>query len=207
MYILLAIIISLLILLFFTIRIAFWYNGKESSLTLQYLFIKVDLLKWEKKRKAKSHKSKDIESEKEKESKDIEPQIKTKDILDYLDKIFSAVKKEFLLFKKHVVFDKIYFSVAFSTGDAAKTAITYGAVCALVYNFFSCFYYNFKIKDKNITIAPFYTEPCFKTSCQCNISIRLIWVFGMAFIVAWAAVDIFSKIKRKHRKIKVGEQI
>ena len=207
MYIVLTMIVFLFLLLFFAIRIHFIYHDNETSITVQYLFVKIDILKWAGKRKKKQELKEKIQPKPPREPEKAEPQTKIRDIFEHFEKIFAYVKREFSIFRKRVVFDRLSFCVAFSTGDAAKTAISYGAVCALVYNFFSFFTYNFKIKDQNITVVPYYTDPYFQADCQCSLSIRLIWVVGMAFIVAWAAVDILSKIKGKHKKIKVGEQI
>jgi hypothetical protein len=206
MYVFLAI-IGLAILLLLPIRINLVYYEKETSLIVKYLFFKISILKLLEKRKKKNEKKAEIQPKAPQEPKEKEPQLKTRDVLEHLKRIFSYIKWEFSFFRKKVVFNKLHFSVAFSTGDAATTAVSYGAVCTLVYNFFSCFYYNFKIIDKNITVIPYYTDSYFKADCHCNISIRLIWVIVMAIVLAWAAVDILSKIKGKHKKIKVGEQI
>jgi hypothetical protein len=206
LYIFLAVILFLFILLLSPIRIGFSYHDGNTTLTVRYLLIKIDILKWAGKRKKKQE-TKDKVQPKPKEPEEAEPQTKIKDILKHFEKIFSYVKREFSIFRRCVVFNRLHFRVSFSTGDAAKTAISYGVICTLVYNFFSYFNYNFKIKDQNITVVPYYTDPCFQTDCRCDISVRLLWVVGMGLLLAWAAVDILSKIKGKHKKIKVGEQI
>jgi large-conductance mechanosensitive channel len=116
--------------LFFALR------GEKTSLHLTWLFLRIDGWELMEKRRKKQAQKKEKKPKEDEKKKEAGPQTKTRDILGQLKRIFSYVKKEFTLFRKHILFEKLDFSIAFSTGDAAQTAIAYGGVCTLVYNFF-----------------------------------------------------------------------
>ena len=211
MYIGLAIAALCIVLLCGALRVEISYNDadKTPNFTLYYYFLRISLTEQLEKlqKPAKPKKEKPPKKEKaEKPKKEKEALFQVRDILDQLDAIFALVKAELLCLRSQVFFKKIRFVVAYSTGDAADTAIQYGAICALVYNFFLLFDHHFRIEEKTISITPLFTEKCFKADVLCLVQIRVYALFLMAGIAAVRAFSIYRKI-RKNKKRKVGIQL
>lgn len=193
------------------LRIAVDYAEGAFSCVVSYLFFKLDLtgpLKKKEKLPKEPEKPKKEKEGKQKEPEDkLQPQEILKLILNSLSNLYDCVRSIFLSLRKHLIFDVFRLSTDFSTGDAANTALCFGAMNALVYNFFAVFYYNFIIKEKNIVITPCFTdEPFFKAEFQTRIHIRVFWIFGLVLPIIKNAVGVLINFMRVKADKKQGKK-
>lgn len=124
----LLIVLLILLLIFFLMLFPIvFYVSYDNGLKykIKYLFFNItDFSKF--KSKKKTDKSNDKKDDKKSSKKLIEKII---DIFDVIKAIFSKVGTAV----NHIVIKKLWFDIKISDEDAAKAAIKYGEVCAIVY--------------------------------------------------------------------------
>lgn len=138
-----SIIALIIIVLSIPLKVSLGYDDKI-SLSIKYLFVKLNLLptdpdKPKKEKKPKEEKKDEPpkeEAPKEKKPNPIMDMVKANgfdgmmEILGNLGRILKIFGGKLL---KSVVFDEAYINISVGTGDAASTAIKYGKTCQKVY--------------------------------------------------------------------------
>ena len=96
--------------------------------------------------------------------------------------------------KKYLNVDEFEVEINVGTGDAATTAISVGALWAVVYNFIGTLGMFVYIDNPKVAIVPSYNEMQFKTNARCIIYCRIVHIiFIMLFLIN-------SKTNRRKKK-------
>ena len=187
LYILAAIVMLCVLLLFVRVRVRVIYETGELRVWVKYLFVKMELTgergEEDEKKKAKADKKK-VRVKKKKDDTSGEKQA-ARDYVDFaignLKEIFMIIKKIFRAFKKHLIIRQLDLDLEFSTGDAANTALTFGYINMAVCNFIAFIENNFNLKRNNINISPQFNEQSVKLSFKCEISVRPAFLLPPVF--------------------------
>ncbi len=143
----------------------------------------------EKKAKKKERKAKkaadstvtdDANNAKKKESRSLE------DIVELVDLVLELVKRLFASFGKHLRITAVRMRIKVATGDAATTAIAYGAVCQSVAYIVEVLYNitNFKVKkNDDIKVAADFASTKSELDLKLIFRLRVWHVFAMLFSV------------------------
>lgn len=172
------------------------------------------LAKLEKQKEAKRQKAKEKAEKKKaaKEKKKLEKQSGTKpkkkkksvsEILDIVKLITSALGDLFKSFGKHIriKFARLHITVA--TGDAAKTATTYGAMCAAVTSLLEVLkkLRGFSMDKQQISVNCDFLEEKSYADLHIEIGLRLWHVFAILF----SAIKGFLRQLFKNMSNKSGD--
>lgn len=120
------------------------------------------------------------------------------DMIDMVKDIVSAVLKKFF---GHLKIDIARLKIRVATGDAATTAIAYGAICDALTHLFILLdsAKNFKVpKEKEIWVVPDYLEDGIIADVKITFSIRVWHVFHVA--LAALVKFIAHTVKKKDKK-------
>ena len=160
-YIAWGIVLFIIFLLFLKISIWIILENENISLRVKVLCFCIDLTKFLLSDEEKTPKSKKTpKKKKEKQEKKEESSVR-KSLADWmflLDEYVEKVKKVLRNFTKKIKIDRLSITVAFSTGDAAKTAIAGGMANAFLYPLIGRMDAAFIIKERQITVSPDFSE-------------------------------------------------
>lgn len=193
LYILLAIVA--LIVLAFSFRLTLQLDYHEIvELEIRYLFFKFKLLPWEKKDKApkeeQPEEKKEPEKKKPKEKPAKQNPLKTFWQNEGVDGVIALLKETarivsgmFRRIFKHVIIDKLFLQMYIGSGDAAKTAIDYGKVCAEIFPALGTICSIMKVRKYDVDISPDFLANQNETELHTVITLRPIFVTNAAVVM------------------------
>ncbi|MPM54676.1 hypothetical protein SDC9_101455 [bioreactor metagenome] len=180
--------ILILFVLLLKISLCFSYKNNIFTATIKVLFFQKVLYP----QKEKKRKEKEREDEEEKQ----EVQKSLTDLLKSIELFLDPIKNAFRVFKKKCVFENLRLHINYSTGDAAKTAISYGVISAVIYHFLLCMELNFVFKKKEITICPVYADPFLEGTVELEIYLRVLHIFMILFKLIKLPVILYKNKKK-----------
>ena len=167
LYIILGILLFFILLLSVKLRVTV-HSEDGVSLSVRWLFIKINILpKDESKKKKKKKKKKEKPEEKEEEKKD-EKVKEPKDnmfvnfyhnngvegVIDLLKRLGTQLKGTFKRIAKSFIIEELYISMLVGGGDAEQTAEKYGKTCAAFYPAMGLIVDTVKVKKYKFDISP-----------------------------------------------------
>lgn len=192
--ILLAVLLLIFVLLLLPIRLLVDYKKNEetneTSLILQYAFLKFRLFGDEKKPKA---------DKPPKEKKPLSFEEKRDKVSAYI-KIFEETKddiREVLEYasSRAVLIEKIYTDIEFGFSDAMHTGIFTGVLNGFVYGVLGFIHQHSHLLDMRVNIEPNFENPCFKINTGCILKLKNVHII----IVAINLLKILRKIRKTER--------
>lgn len=149
----------------------------EPEVFVKWLCFKFQLYpKKQKKKKPKKNKSvKDVQKA------DVKKKNNNKSISHYVDKygdLLKAVLKSVGNLLKHLKINRLEVSVVVGDEDAAKVAVEYGAVCAVLYPVLGLLDSAIDIKQSEISINPDYNSKTSKGRFYADVRIRAFHVLA-----------------------------
>ena len=176
MYVALIILVLFLLLLFVPVRAVL----KKNDLYIQFLFFK-----W---RKSSG-----------KQNKSQNPPKTKKNTKSYVKKIISFSEDIKILTEyisdRCIVFDNLFLSIDFGTGDAAHTGVLTGALNGVVYTALSVIHHNTTVRKWDVKIRPDFEREKFDIQYLCIVRVRIIHI-----------ISIGIKALGLYRKIKTGKE-
>ncbi len=172
MYVALIILVLFLLLLFAPIKVVL----KKDDFYIQVLFIKV--------RKS---------SKKQKKSQN--PPEEKKNLVSHVKKIITFSEDIKILAEyisdRCIVFETLFLSIDFGTGDAAHTGMLTGALNGVVYTALSAIHHNTTVKKWDIKITPDFEREKFDIQYLCIVKLRVIHIISIGI----KALGLYRKIK------------
>lgn len=147
----------------------------------------------EKKAKKSSDKKKNAADSKPKEK----PKKSVKDIVELVGLISAVLGGLIRSFGKHLKIKTVRMNIIVATGDAAKTAVVYGAVCQGVAYIMELLYNltGFTVKrNGEVTVAPDFTAESSALDLKFTFKLRVWHVFAMIFSAGLAFLK--KKLKK-----------
>ena len=185
--ILTVILILLILIMLLKVKIEFSYSDKKLSVFFKMLFLKKKIRS---NKKVKStEKSRKAESE---EALFTDRLIKAQEKIRHFYDIHTKLSQ---LTKKYFNVEKFEVNIDVGTGDAATTAISVGALWAVVYNFIGALGMLIYIDNPEVEILPNYKETRFKTNARCILSCRIVHII---FIIISFLIN--NKTYRRKKK-------
>ncbi len=184
--ILTVILILLILIMLLKIKIEFSYSDKKLSVFLKILFFKTKV-RSNKKVKSTSKNKKAENEEALFTDRLITAQEKIRHFYDVHTKLSQRTKK-------YLNVENFNVRVEVGTGDAATTAISVGALWAVVYNFIGALGMLVYIDNPDVEIVPNYKETQFKTNARCIISCRIVHII---FIIISFLINKTNRRKKK----------
>ncbi len=199
LYIILGIIAFIVAL--FSVRIT--VNGEyfdQFKLSVQWLFLKIQILPAKKKDKPKKPKKekpkKEKPAEEEPPADDTPPAEKKENIfvkfynnqsfdgvIQLVNNAASSIGKMLASFKRHIIIREMYLWMTVTGGcDAAETAMQYGKICQKVFPAMSFICSNMKVKKYDIEVEPDFLGNKNKAEFAFSVSVRPI-CFTNAIVV------------------------
>lgn len=167
--------ILFIILILLPVKLYISYTNGEISLKIKMLF--------EIKLPSKKRASSSVAEETEK--KVTEKAVKLTERINYLKKAFPIAIR---LSRKLITCELFEVNIITGTSDAALTAISCGALWAVIYNLIGVFGLVVNLKKHSCNISPNYTECTFKASGKCIISTRIAYIIFIAAVLNPARV-------------------
>jgi len=223
LYILLGIVAFIILLFCIPVRILFDYD-KEFVFEIKYLFIKYSVYppkekkqeKEETKEVKKSEKNTKEKNPKEKKENPIKTFYKNQgfdallDLIKYTaESVCGAFKKIFKAF----VFKELFVNLSVSKGDAAKTAIEYGKVCAQVFPAMGLICSNVKVRKYALNVSPDFIENKNKAVLHAYISVipikltNAVVALGIKLLLKVLLKILFSNMKSQYKKQSETKQL
>ena len=166
---------------------------------VKFLFFKVDLAKVINKRRQRSRGKKGHARGSEQERK---PEAKMQEAIESLKLMYKPIADVAKYSRKKFVFDRFWLAVKFSTGDPAKTAITSGAVCSVIFPFVSFLEGYFKFKEKKVAVTPSFEDLCFEFYYWGILSSRLATIIIAIIIFFFSLLKELANQKTDISKLK-----
>lgn len=113
-----------------------------------------------------------------------------KEIFVFIKSVLERLKGSF----KHIAIRRLCLDIKVSSGDAAATAIEYGAVCAAVYPVLSFIDSTANVKMKNINISADFNSGDSDFGLSVIVRVRIIYLIVMAF----GAFSEYNKFKTRN---------
>ena len=209
--IILGILLSILILIFLLLLIKIKLNiilDGELKIYLKVLFLKIRLFPSKKKQKKKKPKDKEEKPKKEKKPKekvaeDGEEKPKPS-IFDYIKIICDVVKLFFKKFAKHFHIKLAKIHVRVATGDAASTAILYGAISQSLAYLIATLNAVTRLdglKRADILIYPDYLSDKFEAKINITFGLRLIGVVDAGL----RSLFRFLKLQKRAKAVRAAK--
>ncbi len=202
LYIFLGIILFLLFLLVMPLSVSATYEN-SAVVYIKYLFIKIRVYpKKEKKNKKEEAKAK----ESQKEISPPEKKQKLSDTIGQVKDLISTAAKSLKKLLKHIEIKRLNLNIQVGAQDAARTAIEYGAVSAVLYPLCNLLFCCFKVNEKKFHVdlkASFDLE---KThfSFDTEIGARLIFLIAIAIYAVCKYILTLLGNNKKEQLIKGG---
>lgn len=172
--ILAVILILLILILILKIKIEFFYSDKKLSIFLKIIFFK---------KKVRSNKKVKSTIKNKEESEEVlftDRLIKAQEKIRHFYDVHTKLSQHT---KKYLNVEKFKVGIEVGTGDAATTAISVGALWAVVYNFIGALGMLVYIDKPDVEIIPNYSETKFKTNARCIISCRIVHIIFIMMLV------------------------
>lgn len=170
--ILLAAILIILAILFLPLKVYLSYKNGNLAVSVGILFLKKKLSK-----KSKIMQNKAMEED-EKVVTD-----KAVNLTQKMNSFIDVFPKAARLTKKLVTIKPLEIKIATGTGDAALTAISCGALWAVIYNFIGVLACIVNVEDLSCDVSPDYTQSSFTAEGKCIIVSRIAYIIFIAAIV------------------------
>lgn len=220
LYILLGIILFFVVILSIRITINAEYFD-EFKLSIQWLFLKIQLLPSKKKEKNEKEKKPKKEKEKKEESApepepeaDEQPKEKKDNIIvqfyknqgfdgviELINNAASSLGKMFSSFKKHIVIRELYLFMTVTGGcDAAETAMEYGRICQKVFPAMGFICTNLPVKKYDVEIEPDFVG--LKNSAQFATSVHIRPIFFINAVIVLVFRLVFKVVLKFLKGIK-----
>lgn len=183
----------LLLLLFWPVRISVTLRPDQKAVQLGPFTLKKGPAKPKRRKKEKPKKQRELE----------EPEQKIRDMLSQVRLILPSAKTAFRLFRSGIVIQLLRFVVHYDTGDPARTGMSYGPLCAIVFPFFAWFDQWFRVRAQQIAVIPVFDgqsrfEYDFVLRVRCSIALALV----CALTLAWGFVKVQYKLHRSQKQHK-----
>ncbi len=155
--------------------------------------------------KDSKNKSKNSNSSKEQSKKKITNTLKEfakgktrKELIEEVLLLIKDLCVKFVKLLKHIRFNRLEFSLVVASLDAAKTAILYGNMCAIVYSICAALNsaYNFDAKKVNVS-ADFSSE-------EMKMNLNSIFKIKLIYVIQFIIKSAFSIIKLRMGEVKNG---
>lgn len=185
--VLLVIVLIILALLFLKITLSIKSVKKtgesfKTEITLKALGLRIDLLKYiRKKDKPQKPVKQSTKQEKSEDKKSFKEKLKT---------LFVNIRRgryTYLLSKKYVCrkikIDNLDFSVAFGLDDAAHTGVSTGVLWANIYNIYGFLDKLFLIKSHKFNVTPVFDDEVFEMDFCATAHFRILNLVAMAFAI------------------------
>ena len=167
------------------VKIEFSYSDKKLSVFLKILFFK---------KKIRSNKKvKSTSKNKEAENEGVLFADRLVEAQEKIRRFYEIHTKLSRHTKKYLNVEKFTIKIEVGTGDAATTAISVGALWAVVYNFIGALGMIVYIDNPDTEIVPNYQETEFKTNARCIISCRIVHII---FII----ISFFNNKTNRRKK-------
>lgn len=132
-----------------------------------------------------------------------EPEQKVQDMLSQVRLALPSAKSALRLFRKGISIRLLRFVVHYDTGDPARTGMSYGPVCAVVFPFFAWFDQWFRVHAQQIAVIPVFDgephlEYDFVLRVRCSIALAL----ACALTLGWGFVKTQYKLSRGRKQHK-----
>ena len=219
LYILLGIILFFVILLSIRITINAEYFD-EFKLSVQWLFVKIQILPLKKKEKPEKEKKPKEQKEKKKDTApepepNPEEQTAKKEnifvtfynnqgfdgVIELINNTASSLGKMFSSFKKHIVIRELYLFMTVTGGcDAAETAMEYGRICQKVFPAMGFICTNLPVKKYDVEIEPDFLGV--KNSAQFATSVHIRPIFFINAVIVLVFRLVFKVVLKFLRGIK-----
>lgn len=209
LFVFLIIFAALFLILSVKISLCFeFYNVREEkySAYIRIGFLKFTLFPWRKRRKkpkkaAPEKKKKKPESEKEIKKPEEKIKLEIREILDFIRAPMNILTKKF---KKYLKTEAADLNIVVASGDAFKTAITFGIISQSVWYIKALLEHNLNAKIKNINISSDYSGGKTKFDINFKFSIRFYQIMSISFTSAAALVKWTAINKSKNADAKKG---
>ncbi len=116
-------------------------------------------------------------------------------IKDYVESASPPIKR---LFKKIRVRD-LYIDYVVGSDDAAKTAIKYGSICAVVYSTIKWLTTYFNVKPKEVNVEADFKAEKDDIFAYCKVKLRVSTAIGC---VLWLAVRVLKTYMKYNKNVK-----
>ena len=192
--------------LFFKIRILpkKEKRGPHSMSAKKAERIKKKLRKKQEKKAEKKHRKAEKKAEKKEIPKEEKKKMSLPDILDMISLVRKLLCKVVKIFFGHLRIDIARLKIRVATGDAATTAIAYGAITQAVNLLFPVLesVKNFSLpKTRDIDIVPDFTGDGIEADVEFSFKLRVWHLFHVAFGALGTAIKHFvKKIFRDQKK-------
>lgn len=199
LYIILAILGFFFLLFSIPVHVVARVNGSDIGVWIRFLFVRIPIFpvkKRKKKGKEKPKKQKQKKSDKKKtDEKAGEKKPKPKrDILGLIKLLLKIVAAVLRKFPKHFGVTVHAYEISIATGDAAKTAVTYGAVVGLSEHLFRALKKATRFRIKRKAPVNVYTD-FVGTKTRVNICLDINLTINDVLSFALAAGFAFAKYK------------
>lgn len=204
-YIILALLLLIGLLLIIPIKIHILID-EDFRVNLNYLFLKFKLYPSKKEDKKKATKEKADEKKPSAIKTFTKNLIAEKGVTEALKELFSIIKELLLPFGPFVskmVLNIKDFTVVVATPDAARTAITYGAVTGLVYDLLAVVDKKVILKKKNVRVYSDFLSDKSWVKANIKFSIRPITLFPL--IKSLVKTYMNRILKPQNAAIKKGD--
>ena len=173
----------ILLLLPLTVAISF-----KNTLCYKAYFCGIKLFDSAKEKSEKKKKAKDTSAptpQKASFVKELYEKRGIKGTVEYFSHLAAIILKRVAFLLKHIKFRKLRFSLWVASGDAAQTAIDYGAVCAVVYPLFSALTTVSDCKIKSINIFAQFNSEKSKVNFSFIVRSRPLFLLIAALVGFW----------------------
>ncbi|MBO5859681.1 MAG: DUF2953 domain-containing protein [Clostridia bacterium] len=200
LYIILGIIAFFVILLSIKLAVTVHYEG-DVALSIQWLFIKINILpkKEKKPKKKKKEKPKKEEEPKQEDEKIKEPKKKKGDnmfvrfyknrgvdgVVQLLKDAVAALGGMFGRIGRAFLFEELYVSLKVGGADSADTAIKYGEICSGAFPAMGLFVNKARVKKYSIEIVPDFIFNQTEAKLHTKISFRPIKFINAVFVLVF----------------------
>ena len=203
--IILYVILSILIILFAAsvVPIKIYVSFQDNlDLKINWLFFKIYPMKEKKKKKPKKNKEISVKSDnntnevkKEKNSEIV------KKFLEAFKLIYFYLKNYFEKLLKHLIIKDLDLKVEISEEDAAKTAISYGKACAVLYPILSFICNRVVVKKKTIFISPNFFKETSKVEFRLAATIKPLFILINAgsFLIKYIKIKTNKAVRKNER--------
>ena len=170
--ILLAAILIILAILFLPLKVYVSYEKGKLSVSAGMLFFRIKLLKNNK----STQKKVTVDSE-EAVTK------KTVGLTEKLNSFLEIFPKAARLTKRLITIKPLEIKIITGTTDAALTAISCGALWAVIYNFVGVLACIVNVEDLSLDVSPDYAQSLFQAEGKCIIKSRIAYIIFIAATV------------------------
>ena len=113
-----------------------------------------------------------------------------KEIFSFIEAVLKGLKKQL----SHIAIRKLCLEVKVATGDAATTAIEYGAVCAAIYPILTFIDSTLNVKMKSINVSSDFNSDKSEFGFSVIVRVKIIYLI----VVAFGVFSEYNKFKTRN---------